>query len=116
MPVSASTSPTLSEAAEVWQRQLERAGKSKRTMTTYVSSVADLDRFLADRWNSRRLRRITRGVVERYFADLRWRSSPATVSTRYKALHVFFEWAQGPGGMNSSPLDGIEAPVPPDEE
>jgi integrase/recombinase XerC len=109
-------SPVLTEATKTWRRELESAGKSKRTIDTYVSSVVDLDRFLADDGNSPRLGRIERAAVARYFADLRARSSPATVSTRYKALHVFFEWARDVCKLASSPMSGIDAPELPDIE
>src|SRR5689334_4688131 len=101
--------------ATSFKRSLLAANKSPKTIKGYLDGVRLLGDFLAERGMPTSVMGITREHVETFIADLLARWSPATASTRHKALRVFFNWLVEEGEIRESPMRHVKPPQVPEE-
>src|SRR5688500_7294770 len=81
---------TVADERNAFARYLARQ-RSPKTAETYLSSVDQFQRYLAETGMPQAVGAITREHVESWVESLQARVSPATVSVRYRALQAFLE-------------------------
>jgi site-specific recombinase XerD len=95
-------------------RHLRAANMSLRTIETYSESCLQFAKFYAERLGETR-RTPSREDVEAFIEELLSTKSPATASVRYRALKRFFDWAEGEGEMEESPMFRMRPPKIPEK-
>jgi integrase len=116
----ARTSETNTEPGDLtlllrsWDRSLRALNRSPKTREQYLESTGQLIAFLADRGMPTDAANVRREHVEAFLADVAERRSPATVSTRYKALRLFFAFLEEEGEVSASPMARMKPPMVPD--
>jgi site-specific recombinase XerD len=114
-----------------WERQLNAANLSPKTIRLYVEAAVQLDMFLAggqdalDRFvslrgsNRDRMRESLpsviiadagRGRIEEFIVCLRDTRSSSTANNRYRALQQFFRWLVDEEEIEASPFVGMRPP------
>lgn len=95
---------------------LRAANRAPRTVAQYVDeSLAQFNRWLAERNPPLAARQITRQHVEAYLAEIAATRSPSTAHTRYKALRLLFAWAVEEGEVDANPMGHVRSPMVPDK-
>ncbi len=90
------------------------ANKSPSTLRIYLEAATLLGTFIGEP----DVRTVRRRNVEEFIDDQLARLKPASASSRYRALRVWFGWLVTEGEIAKSPMDGMrppkvpEAPVP----
>src|SRR5512132_4194447 len=85
----------------------------RKTVQIYLESVGQFSGFLRER--RRDLADARRQDLEEFLADLLERRSAATASVRYRALRVFYDWAEEEGEVPESPMRRTKPPAVPDK-
>ena len=107
---------TLDELIGSWELSLRAANRAPRTVAQYVDeSLAQFNRWVAERIPPLAARQITRQHVEAYLAEIAATRSPSTAHTRYKALRLFFAWAVEEGAVDANPMGHVRSPMVPDK-
>ena len=106
--------PTLAEAMDRWARSLRAAGRSPKTITTYLDAARKLAELVGP---ERRLDRITRDDLEALLealADRGWK--PASRSVVYRSLRSFWAFVVGHDELpiERDPMAGMAAPTVPE--
>jgi len=101
---------TIETVLPEFDQSLRAAGRSPRTIQSYVESCTGFDRYLASTGRTRRLGEIGRSDVDAWVVHLRERFSPATVGVRYRSLQAFFKWCVNSGELAHNPMVGTEPP------
>ena len=91
-----------------FRRHLLAANLSQQTIRSYHQAVSQLARFLAEKGMPQDVASLTREHVEAFVSHLLERWKPATASTRYRGLKVFFTWLQEEGEITA---DGKTRPM-----
>jgi site-specific recombinase XerD len=99
--------------AQSFARHLRAGNRSPRTVRSYLESVDQLDRFLADRGMPRDVASLRREHVESYIEDVLARYKPATAVVRFKSLQQFFRWLLEEGEITDSPMARMRPPKVP---
>jgi site-specific recombinase XerD len=93
-----------------WALVLRGDGKSPRTIGGYTDSVRQLSQFLRE-GNFPGLASASAEHLREWLTSLRERGNkPATVHTRYRGVHAFYQWLRREGEVTENPLDRIEPP------
>ena len=107
---------TLDELIGSWELSLRAANRAPRTVAQYVDeSLAQFNRWVAERNPPLTVRQITRQDIEAYLAQIAATRSPSTAHTRYKALRLFFAWAVEEGEVDTHPMTHVRSPMVPDK-
>jgi site-specific recombinase XerD len=96
-----------------WVRHLKAQGAAERTPTTYIAAIGHFTRWLTAQGLSSEVGVIRRDDVEAWTAAALTRLKPATVSLRWRALHVFFKWAETEELVTVSPMGKLHPPKVP---
>jgi integrase/recombinase XerD len=88
-----------------WELALDAAGKSPRTIRSYLDSVRALDRWLADQHMAPEPE-----GLRAYLLATRERTSAATAQLHYRNLRVFFGWLVREGETDVNPMLRVEKP------
>lgn len=94
-----------------WLLSLRARNLAAKTLRTYGDALAGL----VTHSRAAALDDLTRHAVRAYLADQGARHKAATVSVRFRALQQFFKWLQEEGEVTASPMQGLRAPVVPEE-
>jgi site-specific recombinase XerD len=97
-----------------WDRSLRALNRAPKTREQYLESAGQLIAFLAERGMPTDAAKVRREHVEAFLADVAERLSPATVSTRYKALRLYFAFLEEEGEVSTSPMARMKPPQVPD--
>ena len=99
------TARTSDNYLRSWRWSLRAAGRSPRTVETYMEAGEQLLANVSDPTTA------TRADVAGYLLSLSERScKPATVSVRFRALQQFFKWLVEEGGRQDDPMAGMRPP------
>ncbi len=110
-PSSGAVSPSnISVLARSFELSLRAAGKSQKTLRTYLEGLGQLAAHLERRGMPADVDRLRREHVESFIADLLDRFKPATALNRYRGLTVFFKWCVEEGEITSSPMANMTPP------
>ena len=88
-----------------WELALDAAGKSPKTIRSYLDSVRALDRWLADKHMAPEPEEL-----RAYLVATRERTSAATAQLHYRNLCVFFGWLVREGEAELNPMLRVEKP------
>lgn len=84
---------------------------SANTQRIYTGAALGLAAFLPDTQPTD----VTRRDVEAFIRHRLEQVKPATVSADFRALQQFFKWLVREEEIDRSPMDGVEAPIVPDQ-
>jgi site-specific recombinase XerD len=101
--------------AASFARHLRAENLSRRTLETYMESVAQFARYLEAQGMPLDVASVKREHVESFIESLLGRWKPATASCRYRALKVFFEWLREEGEVRESPMANMKPPRVPNQ-
>ena len=101
--------------AASFARHLRAENLSRRTLETYMESVAQLARYLEAQGMPLDVAGVKREHVESFVEGLLERWKPATASCRYRALKVFFEWLREEGEIKETPMGHMKPPRVPNQ-
>ena len=101
--------------AESFRRNLLALNRADRTIQGYLEAVRLFGDYLDAQGMPTRVGHIKREHVEAFIADLLERFKPATASSRYRALRVYFSWLAEEGEVKSSPMENMKPPTVPEE-
>ena len=106
--------PTLADAIEQWERSLRAAGRSAKTITTYLDAV---NRLAAAVGGDRAIDQVSRADHEGILLGLErlgWK--PASRSVIYRSLRSFWVFALGHPELpvDRNPMHGMAAPTIPE--
>jgi site-specific recombinase XerD len=117
-PVSAVSAPQPGDIRALtrsWDRSLRAVGRSPKTRQQYLETVSQFSTYLEGGGMSTQVASITREHVEAWLAELREDGrAPSTISTRYKALRVFFGYLEEEGEVAASPMARMRPPQIPE--
>jgi integrase/recombinase XerC len=94
-------------------RHLRARNRSPETVDTYVDSLSQFGRWLAEVGRPQDPTAIRRTDVEGFMAALLERQRPGTAATRFRGLRAFFNWLVDEEELERSPMAGMEAPTVP---
>lgn len=97
-----------------FQRSLQAANKSPKTIATYKEALDLLGEFLAAHQMPLTVKDIKREHIEAFILDLLARCKPATANNRHRALQQFFKWAASEGEIPISPMAHMKPPKVPE--
>ena len=105
-----------------FQRALKAQNRSKGTVRSYMESLRFFYEFLAVQGIPLNIALIRREHVESWIIHLQQTSNPrtgrpvaaATISNRYKAVHVYFNWALEEGEVRKHPMEKMKRPTIPE--
>lgn len=105
----------MRELLASWDLSLRAANRSERTQAQYLTSLELFARYLEAHDLPTDVALLRRVHIESFLADLGQRSKASTVQTRYKALRLFFQWAEDEGEIQHSPMEKIRPPMVPEQ-
>ncbi|MBA2561154.1 MAG: tyrosine-type recombinase/integrase [Propionibacteriales bacterium] len=98
-----------------WSVHLRARNRSRGTIESYLS----VSRGLCDWLDTNRLDgshiAVSRGVLERYLAEMNTRVSPATTAKHYRSLQQLFRWLVSDGELDRSPMETMSPPAVPEQ-
>lgn len=100
---------------ESFRRSLLAANRSPMTMKAYAQGLEQFADYLADNGMPQNIAGIAREHVESFIGHLLACRKASTAETRYRALHVFFQWALEEGEISASPMAHTKRPTVPEE-
>ncbi|MGZ6896051.1 MAG: phage integrase N-terminal SAM-like domain-containing protein, partial [Acidimicrobiia bacterium] len=99
-----------------FQRSLKAAGKSPKTVATYLEAVHQFSAFLAAQGMPTDVAHIHREHVEVFVVALQEAGrAPATVSNRFRALQQFWKYLHEEGEITESPMRNMTRPRIPEQ-
>lgn len=96
-----------------FRRHLLAEGKAERTCTLYLQGVRFFSDWLRDRGQPADLAHLTRANIRDWLAELGASRAPATVRTRYRALHRFCGWLVDEDELEEHPMLKLAQPPMP---
>lgn len=96
-----------------FRRHLLAEGKSERTCTLYLQGVRFFSEWLQGRGQPADLAHLTRANIRDWLAELGASRAPATVRTRYRALHRFCGWLVDEDELAEHPMLKLAQPPMP---
>lgn len=102
--------PGLRSLAARWRRHLLARNLSPYTIDGYLRGVGQLIQFLETADMPVSAAEIHQDHLEAFIASVLGRWSVSTARTRYRDLHVFFEWLVAIGEIPSSPMTHMRSP------
>ncbi len=99
-----------------WERSLRSAGRSPRTIDSYLESLRSFVAFTVDRGASAPPDEVTRAEVEAWIVELLDTRSAATARLRFASFKQFCRWCVREGEMATDPTDGMAPPAQPTRE
>lgn len=105
----------MRELLASWDLSLRAANRSERTQAQYRTSLDLFARYLESNDLPTDVALLRRVHVESFLAELGQRWKASTVQTRYKALRLFFQWAEDEGEIQRSPMEKIRPPMVPEQ-
>ncbi len=106
----------IREFRRSFERSLRAAGKSPKTVSTYLEAVDQLCAFLDAQGMPRDVAHISREHVEAYIVSLRdLGRAPATVNNRFRSLQSFWKFLREEGEITDSPMRNMTAPSVPEQ-
>lgn len=94
-----------------FRRHVRAVGLSARTEQSYLESVDNLGRYLAQRGMPGETEAITREHLEEWLIAMRDAGrKPATLAIRYRSVQQFFRWAEEEGLVRVSPMAHMRPP------
>jgi site-specific recombinase XerD len=94
-----------------WQLALEAAGKSEKTVRSYLDSVRALQRFLASRGMPADIEEVDAEHIRAFILAEEQRTSAASASVHFRNLRVYFGWLAREGERtNPNPMDRVDKP------
>jgi site-specific recombinase XerD len=103
------------ELLDSWSLSLRATNRSPRTVAQYLGSLDQFIRWLNGGGMPTGPAQLRREHLEAHLADLSARCKPATVQTRFKALRLFFAWAEEEGIVPTNPMARIRPPIVSDQ-
>lgn len=113
---STTTTPTFDALGRSWERSLRAAGRSPRTVDSYLESLRIFDNWRTETGHRGDLDTIDRGEVEEFIVWLLDHRSAATARVRFASLKQFFKWALREEEIPSDPMAGMPPPAQPTRE
>lgn len=99
-----------------FQRSLRAAGKSPKTIDTYLEAVNQFSAFVEAQGMPTDVAHIHREHVESWIVSLQDAGrAPATVSNRFRALQQFWKYLQEEGEITESPMRNMSRPRVPEQ-
>ena len=106
---AARTAPNSDPWLRSWQFALRAAGRSPRTVETYMEAGSQLVTAVGDPTKA------TRADIASFLLSLTERGcKPATVSVRFRALQQFYKWLVAEGERADDPMAKLRAPKVPE--
>lgn len=102
---------TIDNVLSEFQLSLRAAGRSERTVQSYLEAAEQFATFLRESGHPGELRRIRPQDIDKWTVRLRAIRSPTTVAIRYRSLQAFFKWAVSSGELSKSPMIGTARPA-----
>ncbi len=101
--------------AQSWDLHNRAANLTDKTRAGYMAAIEGLDKFLVEHHLSCVAADITKQQIEEYLAAMHDRDLAASsVASAYTRLKLFFDWLEGEGEIDLSPMVRIKKPkVPP---
>lgn len=99
-----------------WERSLRAAGRSPRTIQSYLESLRSFVSFMTTSGGSLDPMTITRGDVENWIVNLLDTRSAATARLRFASFKQFCKWALSEGEMGMDPTANMTPPAQPERE
>ena len=97
--------------ATSWQLALEAAGKSPKTVRSYLDSVKALHGFLAARDMPTDVEEVDAEHIRAFILSEEQRTSAATAAVHFRNLRVYFGWLAREGERtNANPMDRVDKP------
>lgn len=97
--------------ATSWQLALEAAGKSPKTVRSYLDSVKALQGFLAAREMPADVEEVDAEHIRAFILSEEQRTSAATAAVHFRNLRVYFGWLAREGERtNPNPMDRVDKP------
>ena len=96
-----------------WVIHLKAEGAAERTPTTYVYAVEQFTRWLTAHGLTHEVGALRRDDIDAWTSDTLKHLKPATVSLRWRALHVFFKWLESEELVTVSPMSQLRPPEVP---
>lgn len=115
------TSPQLSEERSSFERHLNAANKSPKTVASYLDAIDTLSRWLERQGRvDPPVDSITTDDLRGFMAEQLGRHTPGTARNRYASLSVFFRWwveeYADDGSDAGNPMRLVPRPKVPDED
>jgi site-specific recombinase XerD len=99
-----------------WEIALRAAGRSPRTIDSYLESARMLDTWLAENGRPRELAKVRRRDLQEWVVDHMETRSAATARIRYASVQQLFRWAVAEGEVEQNPFDGMSPPPIPERD
>lgn len=99
-----------------WERSLRAAGRSPRTVESYLESLRIFEQWRTDAGHRGDLATIDRAQVEEFIVHLLATRSAATARVRFASLKQFFKWALREQEIDVDPTAGMPPPAQPSRE
>src|SRR6266566_4598403 len=97
--------------ATSWQLALEAAGKSPKTVRSYLDSVKALAGFLAVQGMPADVEEVDAEHIRAFILSEEQRTSAATAAVHFRNLRVYFGWLAREGERtNANPMDRVDKP------
>jgi integrase len=106
---------TLKDLIPSFRTHLRAENKSPKTEVIYTAAVTKLDGFLRADDRPVAVGAIRRPDIEAFLANRLETHSPATANQEYRSLQSFFNWAEGEGEIDHSPMLRMSPPRVPDK-
>jgi integrase/recombinase XerD len=102
---------SLAAFATSWQLALEAAGKSPRTVRSYLDSVRALQAFLAAHGMPADVEEIDAEHLRAFILSEEQRTSAVSAAVHFRNLRVYFGWLAREGERTSpNPMDRVDGP------
>lgn len=107
---------TLDDLIDSWRLSLRATNRAPRTIEQYVDeSLAQFRRWLTENHPDLAPAAITRSHIEHFLTDVTTTRSASTAQTRYKALRLFFAWAEEESELNDNPMARVRPLIVPEQ-
>jgi site-specific recombinase XerD len=101
----------IAALATSWQLALEAAGKSPKTVRSYLDSVKALQGFLAVQHMPTDVEEVDAEHIRAFILSEEQRTSAASAAVNFRNLRVYFGWLAREGERtNANPMDRVEGP------
>lgn len=103
-------SVTIAALIPDWERSLQAANKSPRTIRSYGDSARLFEEFARERLGVTAVDRITRETVETFVNDQLEHWKATTAAVRYRSLQQFFKWLLEEREIAADPMRNMKPP------
>jgi site-specific recombinase XerD len=117
MGAAGTTETTIfDDLARSWERSLRAAGRSPRTVDSYLESLGIFAAWRSGAGRTGDLDSIDRAQCEDFIVHLLDTRSAATARVRFASMKQFFKWALREGEITIDPMVEMPPPAQPDRE